>query len=278
MTTTPLPLCCNPVAFELMLSASRTIEAPESLLRGAVALSMHEITDADPNAVDAAIQGFADTVRARVRGTQKQALLAHLHEYLFDELGFRGNEDDYYVAGNSYLTKVLKTKRGLPIALSLIYKSVAERVGFRCWGVNLPGHFVCGIESEGATMLVDAFSGGRLLSIDEAHKHLQQQYGMEVEWSDELLTPATNRQWLTRMLQNLLNLFGSRGRYANVAAILELEMILWPEEEQLQRDLGLVLARCGLSGPACSWLESYLENNPDDPQSGELKQLLQVLK
>jgi regulator of sirC expression with transglutaminase-like and TPR domain len=79
-------------------------------------------------------------------------------------------------------------------------------------------------------------------------------------------------------MQKLSRILVAIDRPENVAAILELEMIRWPQEEQLQRDLGLVLARRGLSGPACSWLETYLQNNPDDPQSGELKQLLQVLK
>ena len=275
---TSLPLCCKPAAFEMMLSAARGLEAPESLIRGAVALSMHELPNADVTAVDAAIQGMADTVRSRVRGSQRQALLAHLHEYLFEELGFRGNQADYYLPSNSYLSEVLKTKVGLPITLSLIYKSVAERIGFRTWGVNLPGHFLCALAVDDLMMLVDPFGAGRTLSPDEAHGHLQEKYGVEVEWSEELLAPTTNRQWLTRMLQNLLNVFGSRGRYADVAAILELEMILWPAEEQLQRDLGLVLARCGLPGPACGFLANYLQNNPDDPQSSELKQLLEVLK
>ena len=55
-------------------------------------------------------------------------------------------------------------------------------------------------------------------------------------------------------------------------------MLLWPEQQHLQRDLALVLARCGLSQPACIWLDRYLKSNPDDPQKIELKQLLEVLK
>jgi hypothetical protein len=59
--------------------------------------------------------------------------------------------------------------------------------------------------------------------------------------------------------------------------MLELEMLLWPDQTHLQRDLALVLARIGLSQPASMWLDQYLKCNPNDPQKGDLRQLLEVL-
>ena len=272
-----LPLCCSPRAFELLARQVPSINSPDALLHGAVAIAMHQLEDVDASAVDATIQGYADTVRSRVRGRQPQALLAHLHDYLFDELGFKGNTEDYYNAANSYLPAVLNMKRGLPITLSLLYKLVAERLGLRAWGIGLPGHFMCGLELDGTTMLIDPFAGGRVLTPDEAHDRLEEMFGEEVQWSDEFLRPASNRHWLTRILQNLLNVFGSANHFADVAAVLEMEMLLWPDQCHLQRDLGLVLARCGLSQPASIWLDRYLKTNPDDPQKSQIKELLQVL-
>jgi regulator of sirC expression with transglutaminase-like and TPR domain len=92
-----------------------------------------------------------------------------------------------------------------------------------------------------------------------------------------MLRPATNRHWLTRILQNLLHIFGSKRQYTEVAAILEMEMLLWPNQGHLQRDLALVLARIGLARPASVWLNAYLRSNPDDPQRTDLKQWLDVL-
>jgi len=272
-----LPVCCSPKAFDLLKSQMRHVTSSDALLIGAVAIAMHKSPNADPARVDATIQQYADKIRSRVRGRQPQALLAHLHEYLFEELGFGGNTNEYYDPGNSYLPTILETKRGLPITLSLIYKLVAERVGLRAWGVPLPGHFVAGVDVQGSVMLVDAFNGGRVLSADEAHERIKQSFGPEMEWSEEMLRPASNRHWLTRMLQNLLNTFGSRNNYVDVAAVLEMEMAIWPEQAHLQRDLGLVLARCGMVRPASVWLDCYLQTNPDDPQKGQLQELLQVL-
>jgi len=273
-----LPLCCSPDAFNLLTRQVAAIESPDALVHGATAIAMHQVESIEVAEVDATLQRYADTIRSRVRGSQPQALLAHLHDVLFDEEQFTGNQDDYYNTANSYLPEVLRTKRGLPISLSLIYKVVAERLGLRAWGVGLPGHFLCGIEVDGKVMLVDPFAQGRIITVDEAHARMQEMLGPDVEWSDELLQPVSNRHWLTRMLQNLLHTFGNSGHFADVAAVLEMEMLLWPKREQLQRDLALVLARCGLSQPASIWLDRYLKNNPDDPQKNELSQLLDVLK
>ena len=285
MAPSKLPVCCSPAAFGLLSKTAGVVDTPAALLQGAIAISMHEMDEVDPAAVEAQLQGYADTVRSRVRGRQPQALLAHLHHVLFEEEEFRGNTQDYYASANSYVPAVLETKRGLPITLSLIYKNVADRLGLKAWGVGLPGHFLVGVEAADAqgtdgnpaTMLVDPFNGGRILTPDEAHARIQEMFEPEAEWSEEMLRPASNRHWLTRILQNLLNVFGSANQFADVAAVLEMEMLLWPNHHHLQRDLGLVLARCGMSRPASMWLDRYLRSNPDDPQKSQLRELLQVL-
>ncbi|MGA3067437.1 MAG: transglutaminase-like domain-containing protein [Tepidisphaeraceae bacterium] len=273
-----LPQCCSPDAFTLLARQARTLDSPDALVGGAVAIAMHQMERIDVAAQDAQLQTYVETVRQRVRGNQPQAILAHLHDVLYDEQGFIGNTEDYYNTSNSYLPAVLANKRGLPITLSLIYKIVAERLGLRAWGVGLPGHFLVAVEERpGKILLVDAFAKGRILTQGEAHQRIQELFGPEMEWSDEMLQPASNRHWLTRILQNLLHIFGTNNRYADVAAVLEMEMLLWPNQDHLQRDLALVLARIGLSRPASLWLDAYLRKNPDDPQKTDLKQLLDVL-
>ncbi|HVT88892.1 MAG TPA: transglutaminase-like domain-containing protein [Tepidisphaeraceae bacterium] len=272
-----LPQCCAPQAYELLARQVPVIESADALLQGAVAIAMHQNPDADCAKIDAYLQNLADTIRKRVRGPQPQAMLAHLHAFLFEELGLIGNKENYYNANNSYLPAVLKSRKGLPITLSLVYKLVGMRLGLRVHGIGLPGHFMCAVEMDGGMMLVDPFAGGRVLSPDEAHELVQERFGPEVEWSDDMLEPVTNLHWLTRMLQNLLHVFGGAGQYADVAAMLELEMALWPAQTHLQRDLALVLARIGLSRPASMWLDKYLKDNPNDPQKSDLRQLLEVL-
>jgi len=275
--TPTTPLCATPRAYNLLARQIPSINSSDALLQGALAIAMHQMEDVDVAAVEAQLQSYADIIRGRVRGSQPQALLAHLHELLFEEENFRGNVDDYYNPSNSFLPAVLETKRGLPITLSLLYKIVGERIGLRVWGIGLPGHFLVGVDMDGSPMMIDPFAEGRELSHEEAQEKLEEMFGSEVEWSPDLLHAASNRHWLTRILQNLLNVYGSTNHYADVAAVLEMEMLLWPEQNHLQRDLGLVLARCGLSQPASIWLDRYLKTNPDDPQKTQIRELLGVL-
>ena len=236
MKPTALPFCCTPAAFELLKRQVSVIDSSDALLHGAIAVAVHQNPDVEPGNIDSQIQNIADTIRRRIRGHQPQAMLAHLHNYLFDELGFTGNTENYYSAANSYLPHVLKTRKGLPIAMSLLYKLVAERLGLRVHGIGLPGHFMCGVETETALMLVDPFAGGRVLTEEEAQHLMAERFGPEIEWSEDFLNPVSNQHWLTRMLQNLLHIFGGAGQYSDVAAMLEMEMLLWPQQTHLQRD------------------------------------------
>ena len=279
MTPPMCPVVCNAKAFELLSSVVPRLESPDALLIGATAIASHAGRFTDPAKLDAKLQSYADLVMSRVRGPQLQGVLAHLHDVLFDELKFQGNAEDYYHAANSYLPVVLETKKGLPITLSMVYKSVAERLGLVAYGVGLPGHFLVGVEDGRETpLLVDPFASGKVVAIDEARQRVAALFSDKYSWTDDYLTPVTHRHWLTRMIQNLLHLFGRAGQYNSMAAMLELEMLLWPDQDRLQRDLGLVLARSGQPKPASLWLDYYLSNHPEDPNESELRQLLTAIR
>ena len=73
---------------------------------------------------------------------------ASLNRYLFEELGFRGNRDDYYDPRNSYLNQVLERRVGIPITLSVLYLEIATRIGLDLKGVSFPGHFMVKLNGE----------------------------------------------------------------------------------------------------------------------------------
>lgn len=217
---------CRREAYALFKACASDLDAPGALCRGAVALAMHECEDADPKAVEEKLDALAGDVQLRVMSPSPTAYLAHLHAVLFDEEGFRGETENYYDPRNSYVHCVLDRRRGLPITLCLIYREVATRVGLVVDGVNAPGHFMAAVENEGARMLVDPFDRGRAMTREEAFVRIDGMLGREVPRDDKLLAPATPRQWLARMLQNLLNIFNAQGRGADVEAMLELRELL----------------------------------------------------
>jgi len=220
------PEHCRPAAFHLFAEQIPVLETTNGLLKAAIAISMHGLDDVDPEDVELQLQAMADEVSSRVQGRQPQALLAHLHDTLFVDHGFRGNAEDYYNADNSYLSRVLETRNGIPITLCLIYKVVAERIGFHVEGVNAPGHFLARVISEDDTMIVDPFFLGSVLTEAESFERVEEVSGRAVPRSDQYLAAATHSQWLSRMLVNLQHVFATQERRVDLAAMSELQSLL----------------------------------------------------
>lgn len=230
------PVYCRPKAYAAFVAALGEIDTPAGLYRGALAISLHDKPDADRDETEVVIARLADAVRRRVQSTSPQALLAHLHDVLFDVVGLRGNVDDFYSPRNSYISEVLRTRRGIPITLVLVYKLVAERVGLTVHGINAPGHFLAGVEVPEAAghefaqpaklMYVDPFYGGGLLSEAEVYRRIEEATGEVAPRTARTLARATHRGWLARMLNNLQATFAATGRERDVLAMQELQQLL----------------------------------------------------
>lgn len=222
----PQPIHCHPRAFHLFAGYLASADTNEGLLRAVAAISMHELESAEPEEVARRLSGLAQRVRARLRSNRVDAVLAHLHEVLFEEEGFAGNTEDYFNPYNSYLPAVLESRRGIPITLSLIYKVVGEQLGLRIEGVNAPGHFLARLRIDDGMMLVDPFAGGRLLTPEEAIERIEEVTGRTVLPGGRYLAIATHRVWLARVLVNLQNIFASLGRSDDLAAMVELQSLV----------------------------------------------------
>ena len=94
---------------------------------------------------------------------------ATLTRFIHEVAGFRGNTDDYYDPANSYIDRVLSSKRGIPISLALVHLCLAERIGLEAWGINFPGHVLVGYQGLDQAY-VDPFSG-RYLSCRTARRY-----------------------------------------------------------------------------------------------------------
>jgi regulator of sirC expression with transglutaminase-like and TPR domain len=120
------------------------------------------------------------------------------------ELGFTGNSGDYYNPDNSLIPKMIETKRGIPISLSLMYMLVGRRAGLTVEGINFPGHFLIRCEN----MLMDPFEQGRVLTQDDCEEILARQ---KLPFNHSHLEAAAPRTMFKRMLVNLLYIYQSEG-------------------------------------------------------------------
>jgi len=230
-----MPAYCHSAAYAAFERELPNVDETAGLFRSAFAIARHEKPDADVSHGEATIVDLAETVRRRVHSPSSEAKLAHLHDVLFDVVGFFGNVEDYYNPANSYLPEVLRTHRGLPITLVLVYKCVAERIGLTVRGINSPGHFLAAVRSvepninssqSAGWMYVDPFYGGELLDGNDVRRRIAETTGLVATDSSQWLVAATHRQWLGRMLNNLQAVFAHTGRERDLYAMQELGQLL----------------------------------------------------
>jgi regulator of sirC expression with transglutaminase-like and TPR domain len=217
---------CRPEAFYLFADQLNHLNETDALVRAAVAVSIHRLGHVDLERLFDTLRGYSEVVRSRVRTKRAEAVLAHLHQVLFEDAGFAGDQRNYYDPRNSYLPEVLKRRLGIPISLTLIYKAVAERVGLRVEGVNAPGHFLARVYDQSGPILVDPFFRGQMLTPEEALERLAQISGRTIPPDKRLLRSATHVQWLARMIANLQSIFSSTNQHQDLAAMNELQKLL----------------------------------------------------
>jgi regulator of sirC expression with transglutaminase-like and TPR domain len=152
-------------------------------------------------AYQALLDGYASELRERIDPTaEPRQVLTTINCYLFEEIGFTGNEANYYDPENSYLNRVIDQRTGNPINLSLLYILVARRLRLPVTGIGLPGHFICRHQSSSEEIFIDAFNRGKLLTKADCVQYLT---NANCSRRDDYLTPVTSRRFLLRICSNL---------------------------------------------------------------------------
>jgi regulator of sirC expression with transglutaminase-like and TPR domain len=135
-----------------------------------------------------------------MEGSNPLEAVRALNKIMIEEMGFAGNTEDYYDVKNSSLYHVLKSRKGIPLTLAVIYKLVLSEVSIDVDIIGLPGHVVLGIP--GTHTFVDVFEGGRVLSPEDC-REIVQSY-RRFEWREDYLLPLSVKDVLVRMLSNVL--------------------------------------------------------------------------
>jgi len=218
------------------------------------------------------IERFARRLRARLApGASTEDRVIALNEFLFDDLGFRGNAEDYYDPRNSYLNEVLDRRTGIPLTLSVLYLEIGRRVDLPLEGVSFPGHFLVRLPMRGGTLVLDPFAGGIPQSEDELRGRLQRVIprgatgGVPVADLplDQFLEPASKRQILARLLRNLKGVYREKDEPERLLQVLNRMIIVAPEAAGERRDRGYVYQRLECWRPALQDLADYLEREPE---------------
>ena len=161
---------------------------------------------------------------------ENEAALQRVLAFLYRELKFRGNSDDYYDPLNSYLDQVLERRLGIPITLAIVLVEVAARAGVNARGVSFPGHFLVRAPGARGTLLIDPFDGSVVGQAELRVLHARAT-GEHQDPDPRLLEPAQKREVLLRMLNNLRGIWSQRGDRERLRGVLERVEILAPSAE-----------------------------------------------
>src|SRR5262249_5376578 len=186
----------------------------------ALRLAQDEYANLDVEAYLSELTGMAHEAKCYLRGSL-EARVFGLCRYLFHEMGFRGNVQDYYDPRNSYLNEVLDRRTGLPITLAVLAMAVGQRAGLAIAGVGLPGHFVALAQSDGQGILFDPFHGGRQLTPTDCENLVRQTTGQSFQATPEQLRALPLRMLIIRLLTNLKALYLGQNDYLRAARVME---------------------------------------------------------
>jgi regulator of sirC expression with transglutaminase-like and TPR domain len=171
------------------------------LEQGAWLLARTQYPETNIEGYTALLDTFAAELRQRFPlHARAERHIQIINDYLFGELGFRGNEQNYYEADNSYLNRVIDRRTGNPINLCLVYLVLARRLHLPVAGIALPGHFLCRYQTATEEIYIDAFDQGKKMTKADCVQYLiRGNYDLR----DEYLAPVNSRRILTRICGNL---------------------------------------------------------------------------
>ena len=239
------------------------------LLEAAISVAQDEYPDLDVQQV----LGDVDQLLARLKRrlpADAPALqrLRALNQFFFRDLNFGGNINDYYDPDNSYLNAVLKTRRGIPISLAVLWLELAGGMGLNARGVAFPGHFMVKVNLPKGQVVLDPFTG-QSLSREELAERLEpfrQRSGLVDEFEAPIglyLQSVPSRDIISRMLRNLKEIHKTQQDWQRLIAVQDRLIVLHPDAWPEYRDRGLALAAQGQASRAVPDLEIYLNHAED---------------
>ena len=255
-----------------------------SQLEAAIAVAQDEEPSLDVQGVLSQIDVLAARLKQRIAvdaGAMQR--LRYLNRYFFQELGFAGNVNDYYDPHNSYVHRVLATRRGIPITLALLFIEIAQQIGLQARPVSFPGHFLIKLKMPQGEVIIDPFSGHSLSreTLDERLLPYRQRQGLTGEFEAPLglfLQSAGGRDVIARLLRNLKEIHRSAERWPALLTVQQRLVVLLPEAWEERRDRALVLAELGDERAAAEDLQVYLAHRADADDAPALTERLNELR
>lgn len=254
------------------------------LFEAAASIAQDEYPDLDVQQVLGDVDQMLSRVRRRCNADAGPLQrLRTLNQFFFRDMGFGGNVNNYYDPDNSYLNAVLRTRRGIPITLAVLWLELATGLGLKARGVNFPGHFMVKVNLPNGQVVIDPFTGQSLSREDlsERLEPYKRRNGLVDDFDVPVglyLQAATPRDIVARLLRNLKEIHRTQEDWLRLIAVLDRLLILLPDAWSEYRDRGLAWAEMGDLRLAVNDLEIYVEHSDDTMDREAISQRVQELR
>lgn len=276
----------TPVDLQLLNKWRRLAEVSDeeiSLAEAALFISAIDHPELDLASCLEQIDEIAHVIRKKFRGdTSVPEKLMALNHYLFAVLGFRGNVEEYTDPKNSFLDQVLIRRLGIPITLSIVYLEIGRRLGLKMYGIAFPSHFLVKCVVNDNIVIIDVFNRGITLSLEDLKDRLRS-IGDISSVSDgmlsHLLSAATNRNILARILRNLLKIYSHNKDWIRALSVSDFIITLLSDDaDEAYRDRASIYLKLDCHKAALSDLRTYLHICPGAPDADDIKETLFALE
>ena len=239
------------------------------LAQASLLLAQDVYPDIDVQAYLGRLDDMAAAIRRRFASDAfAEQKVQALNHYLFSEMGFSGNVDNYYDPRNSYLNEVMERRTGIPITLSILYLELGRRLGLNMRGISFPAHFLVKLSVKRGQLVLDPFLAGEAQSETDLRQRLAKVLPAamaEKASLDQYLEAATPRQIVARVLRNLKNIYMQDARLENALAVMHRMLLVVPESAEELRDRGVLYQRLECFRAALSDLRNYVRRRPEAP-------------
>jgi regulator of sirC expression with transglutaminase-like and TPR domain len=225
------------------------------------------------------LKAIATDVGRRVgTGPDLAARANALNEIILLKHGYSGDELTYDDLQNANLMRVIDRRKGLPVALGILYLGAARAQNWEAVGLSFPGHFLIRLSDSGGRLILDPFHGGRILDAVALRELLKAIAGQEIELSPDHYAPVADREVLLRLQNNLKARLMQAQRYEEAVRVIETMRMLAPDLAELAREAGLLQAQLGNMRAAVRSIEEFIARAPDSTARHEAAIVLQQLK
>lgn len=258
----------NTVILERLRGLLQSESEQNRLVEAALLIGMSRNPDLDINAYLRQIGDWSDYILGQFDPASSDAVerITHLNRFLFDEMGFAGNAEDYSDPRNSFLDAVIDRRLGIPITLSILYIELGRRIGLPLQGVSFPGHFLVMLPVSQGAVVLDPFSEGASLELNDLEQLLRQaqpQGHWEPSHIKSLLVPASPADILIRLLRNLKAIYWQKKELLDAIWVQDQLLAISPELAEERRDRGILHQDIGYFSAAIQDFKIYLEQAPN---------------